>query len=69
MIVVQVLIVELFQIKNTLCVATYQADMAPVLMGFGATIYLASPKGTRSVLIKDFFKLDGIKKIFYWRMN
>jgi len=48
--------------QNTLCVATYQADMAPVLMGLGATIYLASPKGTRSVLIKDFFKLDGITK-------
>jgi CO/xanthine dehydrogenase FAD-binding subunit len=43
-------------------VATYQADMAPVLMGLGATIYLASPAGKRSVLIKDFFKLDGITK-------
>ena len=48
--------------QNTLCVATYQADMAPVLMGLGTTIHLASPKGNRSVLIKDFFKLDGITK-------
>jgi len=48
--------------QNTLCVATYQADMAPVLMCLGTTIHMSSPEGNRSVPMKDFFKLDGITK-------
>ena len=48
--------------QNTLCVATYQADLAPVLMCLGSTIHMASPEGERSVPMYDFFKLDGITK-------
>ena len=48
--------------QNTLCVATYQADLAPVLMCLGTTIHLASPEGKRSFPMHDFFKLDGITK-------
>lgn len=48
--------------QNTLCVATYQADLAPVLMCLGATIHLVSPKGNRSMLLSEFFELDGMKR-------
>ena len=48
--------------QNTLCVATYQADLAPVLMCLGATIHLASPAGTRSLPLCEFFELDGMKR-------
>ena len=45
--------------QNTLCVATYQADLAPVLMCLGATIHLAGPSGARSMPLHEFFELDG----------
>lgn len=48
--------------QNTLCVATYQADLAPVLMCLEATIHLASPAGQRSVLLSEFFELDGMTR-------
>ena len=48
--------------QNTLCVATYQADLAPVLMCLDATIHLASPTGTRSLPLCEFFELDGMKR-------
>ena len=48
--------------QNTLCVATYQADLAPVLMCLNATIHLVSPTGSRSMRIEEFFELDGIKR-------
>ena len=48
--------------QNELCVATYQADMAPVLMCLGATIHLSSPRGSRSMPIDEFFKLDGMTR-------
>ena len=48
--------------QNTLCVATYQADLAPVLMCLGSSIHLASPNGTRSMLLDEFFQLDGINR-------
>ena len=48
--------------QNTLCVATYQADLAPVLMCLDATIHLASPAGTRSLPLCEFFELDGMKR-------
>ena len=48
--------------QNTLCVATYQADLAPVLMCLEATIHLASPAGQRSMLLSEFFELDGITR-------
>ena len=46
--------------QNTLCVATYQADLAPVLMCLGAEIHLASSSGTRSLPLSRFFELDGM---------
>jgi 4-hydroxybenzoyl-CoA reductase subunit beta len=48
--------------QNTLCVATYQADLAPVLLCLDAIIHLASPSGTRSMPLEDFFELDGITR-------
>ncbi len=48
--------------QNELCVATYQADLAPVLMCLGATIHLATPTGTRSMPLTEFFELDGITR-------
>ena len=48
--------------QNTLCVATYQADLAPVLMCLGATIHLATTTGTRSMPLTEFFELDGITR-------
>ncbi|MBL11715.1 MAG: hypothetical protein CMB46_02760 [Euryarchaeota archaeon] len=48
--------------QNTLCVATYQADLAPSLMCLGATIHLASKKGRRSMPMDDFFQLDGMTR-------
>lgn len=48
--------------QNTLCVATYQADVAPVLMTLGATIHLAGPDGAHSMPISEFFKLDGMTR-------
>ncbi len=48
--------------QNTLCVATYQADLAPVLLCLGAEIHLASPGGNRSMPMNDFFQLDGMTR-------
>ena len=48
--------------QNTLCVATYQADLAPVLMCLDATIHLVSPRGTRSLPLSEFFELDGMTR-------
>jgi len=48
--------------QNTQCVATYQADLAPVLMCLGATIHLASPSQSRSMPLTEFFELDGITR-------
>jgi len=48
--------------QNTLCVATYQADLAPVLMCLGAAIHLAGPNGIRSMPLSEFFQLDGMTR-------
>jgi len=48
--------------QNTQCVATYQADLAPVLMCLGATIHLAGPSQSRSMPLTEFFELDGITR-------
>ena len=53
---------RVIQNQNTKCVATYQADLAPVLMCLDATIHLASAEGTRSMPLNDFFELDGMKR-------
>ena len=48
--------------QNTLCVATYQADLAPVLMCLGAVIHLAGSNGIRSMPLSEFFQLDGMTR-------
>jgi len=48
--------------QNTLCVATYQADLAPVLMCMEAKVHLISTSGKREMLLKDFFELDGMTR-------
>ena len=48
--------------QNTLCVATYQGDIAPVLLVLGASVHLIGPSGERIMLLSDFYQLDGMKK-------
>jgi len=42
------------------CVAAHSADTPPVLMTLGAAAELASPRGTRTVPVAEFFVADGI---------
>ena len=48
--------------QNTLCVATYQADLAAAFIALDATIHLASASGARSMPFADFFELDGMTR-------
>jgi len=48
--------------QNELCVATYQADLAPSLLVLDAEIHLCGPEGTRNMPLTDFFELDGITR-------
>jgi len=48
--------------QNELCVATYQADLAPSLLVLNAQIHLCGPEGLRNMLLSEFFELDGIKR-------
>lgn len=48
--------------QNTLCVATYQGDIAPTLMVLGASVHLIGPNGARTIPIETFYQLDGMKK-------
>ena len=48
--------------QNTLCVATYQGDLAPSLMVLEGTIHLIGPNGSREVPAEEFFQLDGITR-------
>ncbi len=48
--------------QNTLCVATYQGDLAPNFMALNASVFLIGPKGKREILLSDFYQLDGMKK-------
>ena len=48
--------------QNTLCVATYQADLAAAFIALDATIHLASASGARSMSFADFFELDGMTR-------
>lgn len=48
--------------QNTLCVATYQADLAAAFIALDATIHLASSEGARSMPFADFFQLDGMTR-------
>ncbi|MGB0951381.1 MAG: FAD binding domain-containing protein, partial [Poseidonia sp.] len=48
--------------QNTLCVATYQGDLAPNFMVLGASVVLIGPEGQRTLPISEFYELDGMKK-------
>ena len=48
--------------QNTLCVATYQGDLAPNFMVLGASVVLIGPDGERTMPLVDFYELDGMKK-------
>ena len=48
--------------QNTLCVATYQGDLAPSLMVLGASVDIIGPQGERRLPLRDFFQLDGITR-------
>lgn len=48
--------------QNTLCVATYQGDLAPNLMSLEANVVLVGPGGQRTVPLEAFYELDGKKK-------
>ncbi len=48
--------------QNELCVATYQADLAPSLLVLNAKIHLCGPEGSRTLFLSEFFELDGIKR-------
>ena len=48
--------------QNTLCVATYQADLAAAFIALDATIHLASRTGARSMPFAEFFQLDGMTR-------
>jgi len=41
------------------CYANYSGDMAPVFMVLGGSVRLAGPDGERTMLLRDFFSLDG----------
>jgi 4-hydroxybenzoyl-CoA reductase subunit beta len=43
------------------CVAAASNDTAPVLMSLDATVELASPRGTRTLALDDFYVNDGVK--------
>jgi 4-hydroxybenzoyl-CoA reductase subunit beta len=44
------------------CVAVYSGDLGPVLITLGCSVTVAGPKGRRTVLLRDFFQHDGIKR-------
>ena len=48
--------------QNTLCVATYQGDLAPNFMVLDASVVLIGPEGERTMSLVDFYELDGMKK-------
>ena len=48
--------------QNTLCVATYQGDLAPSLMVLEGVIHIIGPNGPREVSADSFFELDGITR-------
>ena len=48
--------------QNTLCVATYQGDLAPNFMALEAEVRLIGPEGERTIALSEFYQLDGMKK-------
>ena len=48
--------------QNTLCVATYQGDVAPSLMVLEGLLHIIGPNGERQIPVDEFFQLDGITR-------
>mgnify|MGYP006131271655 CR=1 FL=1 len=48
--------------QNTLCVATYQGDLAPNFMVLNASVLIVGPNGERTIKLPSFYQLDGMKK-------
>ena len=48
--------------QNTLCVATYQGDLAPSLMVLEGMIHIIGLNGQRNLPVEEFFQLDGITR-------
>ena len=48
--------------QNTLCVATYQGDIAPNLMVLDARVHLIGPNGSREMPLVEFYQLDGMTR-------
>ncbi|HBF23826.1 MAG TPA: hypothetical protein DDW23_08450 [Planctomycetes bacterium] len=47
---------------GNICVATYSGDMAPVFLAYGATAFLATSEGERSVSMNNLWAPDGIRR-------
>lgn len=45
------------------CWAVWSGDSAPALMALDAEIEIAGPRGTRRLLLRDFYKNDGMDRI------
>lgn len=45
--------------KQESCVATFSADMPPVLIAYGASVRLIGPKGTRLLPLRQFYTANG----------
>ncbi|NMB35827.1 MAG: hypothetical protein GX989_06015 [Firmicutes bacterium] len=45
--------------KRDSCVATFSADIPPVLIAHGARVRLAGPKGVRTLPLEQFYTADG----------
>ena len=48
--------------QKEICYATYSGDMAPILLVLDATMHFAGTDGERSVPMREFYALDGIKR-------
>lgn len=46
---------------SPVCVALNNADTPPALIALGATITLASTRGERTLLLRDFYREDGVR--------
>lgn len=48
--------------QKEICYATYSGDLAPMLMVYDARVELQSPRGERSLPIRELFRHDGIAR-------
>ncbi|MFI5251319.1 MAG: FAD binding domain-containing protein [Bacteroidota bacterium] len=47
----------------SLCSAVFCSDLAPLLIAVGASVKLVDPKGERIMLLKDFYREDGVSHL------